>query len=106
MKAMLVQYGAGPWVNYKLINVQWPQNPVLLSSLKVPAMIALPPGNLNTATLTNPVLETFQQSLNTGCMACHVYASVSGAQTPPPATAPQNASSYSFSFGYAQVPPK
>lgn len=106
MKQMLQAYGAGPWVNYKLINVQWPQNPVLLSTLKVPAMITLPLGNLNTDTLTNPVLETFQQSQGTGCMACHIYATISGAQTPPPATAPQNASSYSFTFGYAQVPPK
>ena len=56
MKAMLATYGAGPWVNYKLINVQWPQNPVLLSSLKVPPPVVapLPSGNLNTQTLTNP----------------------------------------------------
>ena len=72
MKAMLVAYGAGPWQNYKLINVQWPQNPVLLSNVTVPAMVPLPSGNLNTQTLTNPVLETFQQQQNTGCMACHV----------------------------------
>jgi hypothetical protein len=38
------------------------QNPVLLSSLPVPAMVSLQSGNLNTQTLTNPVLETFQQS--------------------------------------------
>jgi hypothetical protein len=106
MKAMLAAYGGGPWQNYKLINVQWPQNPVLLSSLPVPAMVSLPSGNLNTQTLTNPVLETFQQSQNTGCMACHVGATISGAQTPPLAQGPQNASSYSFSFSYATVPAK
>ena len=105
MKAMLAAYGAGPWQNYKLINVQWPQNPVLLSKVTVPAMVPLPSGNLNTDTLTNPVLETFQQSQGTGCMACHIYASVSSAQTPKP-PAPQNASSYSFSFGYATMPAK
>ena len=54
---------------------------VLLSSLPVPAMVSLPSGNLNAQTLTNPVLETFRQSQNTGCMACHVGATISGAQT-------------------------
>jgi hypothetical protein len=106
MKAMLQAYGSGPWQYYKLINVQWPQNPVLLSSLPVPAMITLPLGNLNTDTLTNPVLETYQQTQGTGCMACHIYGTISSAQTPPSQPAPQNASSYSFSFGYAQVPPQ
>jgi len=105
MKAMLQAYGAGPWQYYKLINVQWPQNPVLLSTLTIPAMITLPTGNLNTDTLTNPVLETYQQASGTGCMACHIYGAISSAQTPAP-PAPNNASSYSFTFGYAQVPPQ
>ena len=108
MKAMLAAYNAGPWQYYKLINVQWPQNPVLLSKVTpVPVMVNnMPTGNLNTDTLTNPVLETFQQSQGTGCMACHVGATISGAQTPPPASAPQTASSYSFSFSYATMPAK
>jgi hypothetical protein len=45
------------------------------------------------------------QAQGTGCMACHIDATISPAQTPSP-SAPNNASSYSFSFGYAQVPPK
>jgi hypothetical protein len=104
MKAMLQAYGAGPWQYYKLINVQWPQNPKLLSALPIPAMVALPDGNPNTDTLVNPVLETYKQKEGTGCFRCHVYATISSAQSPPPQKAPQNAASYSFSFGYAQVP--
>lgn len=105
MQAMIKSYNAtAPWQYYKLVNVQWPLNPVALSSLPVPAMINLPMGNPNTATLMNAVLETFLQQSGTSCLICHQSATISPNQSVPANSAPQNASSYSFMFGYAQSP--
>ena len=102
MKAMLQAYKAGPWQYYKLVNVQWPQDPVALGT--APQNQPLPLGNPNTTTLMNAVLETFQQTSGTSCLACHQSASVSTSQTNPVKPPPQNASSYSFMFGYGQAP--
>ncbi|HMK80120.1 MAG TPA: hypothetical protein VK438_10745 [Xanthobacteraceae bacterium] len=108
MKAMLQAYKAGPWQYYKLVNVQWPQHPIPLGSApqNEPLPYNTPPNDTdpNTKTLMNAVLETFQQTSGTSCLACHQSASVSTSQTKPVSPAPQNASSYSFMFGYAQAP--
>lgn len=107
MKTMLQQYNAGPWQHYKLVNVQWTQTPIALGTApqNAPLPYITPPNNTdpNTTTLMNAVLETFQQSSGTSCLACHQYASISTSQSKPVTPAPQNASSYSFVFGYAQA---
>ncbi len=98
VQAMIKQYNpTAPWQYYKLVNVQWPLNPVALSSVTVPANAPLPLGNPNTDTLMNAALETFLQTKGTSCLGCHAYATVApqGAQ---------NATSYSFTFSYAQAP--
>ncbi|HEX8164347.1 MAG TPA: hypothetical protein VF601_01000 [Beijerinckiaceae bacterium] len=110
MLAMIRQYNpAAPWQYYKLVNVQWPLTPVALSSLPIPANEPLPGGDPNTGpidkgTLMNAVLETFQQAPGTSCLACHIGATISPSQSTKPSPPPQNASSYSFMFGYAQSP--
>ena len=102
MKKMLQAYNAGPWQYYKLVNVQWPLQPDPLGT--APRNAPLPLGGPNTDTLMNAVLETFQQFNGTSCLACHQYGSISTSQTPPVKPAPQNATSYSFMFGYATAP--
>ncbi len=106
MKILIQQANpASVWQYYKLIDVQWPENPIDLSTLPVPALQPLPLDTPNTQTLMNPVLETFMQYQGTSCTGCHTIARVSSHQsnatnrTPPP----QNASSYSFMFGYARA---
>jgi hypothetical protein len=68
-----------------------------------PRNVPLPLGGPNTDSLMNAVLETFQQFNGTSCLSCHQYGSISTSQVPPVKPAPQNASSYSFMFGYAQA---
>jgi hypothetical protein len=102
MKAKLQDYGAGPWQYYKLINVQWPLSPEPLGT--APRNPPLPLGNPNTDTLMNAVLETFLQTKGTSCLGCHQSGSVSVNQVPKVTPSPQNATSYSFMFYYAQAP--
>jgi hypothetical protein len=100
------------WQYYKLINVQWPLQPVELSSLPVPAMRPLPLGGPNLGgpnsptPLMNPVLETFMQFPKTSCLGCHIDARISHQQSNATDTAANNASSYSFMFSYADAPRK
>ena len=98
----LHQYDANsPWQFYNLVDVQWPLNPVLLSTLKAPATLPLPDGTPNVPTLVNAVLETFLQKPNMSCMTCHQFASTAatGINQPPYGT------SYSFIFGEATALP-
>ncbi|MGB9369231.1 MAG: hypothetical protein WCE79_24795 [Xanthobacteraceae bacterium] len=104
MKTLILKHNpASVWQHYKLLAVQWPRDPV---ALKVPALRPLPDGNPGLPILTNPVLETFVQS-NGNCLGCHIFARVAD---PRPnvsdLVAPQNGSSYSFMFSYADVPRK
>jgi len=102
------------WQYYKLINVQWPLKAVELSSLPVPVMRPLPLGGPNLGgpnsptPLMNPVLETFMQFPKTSCLGCHIDARISHHQSnaTDTAPAPNNASSYSFMFSYADAPRK
>jgi hypothetical protein len=74
---------------YRLINVQWPQNP---ASLKPGSAPPLPTGTITpssgTGIVANATLETFEQDRNS-CMDCHQYAGVAkigasrGARLPP-----------------------
>jgi len=86
-----------PWQYYGMVATQWSQGVLNLNS-PVPTTLPLSPGQPNqilpSATLMNPVLETFMQTQGTGCMSCHSYAS-----TPKGAT-----SGFSFMFGRAQAP--
>lgn len=89
-----------PWQYYKIVNVQWPLNPVDIAKQPVPLNVPLPNGNPNSTTVVNAVLETFKQQPGTGCLSCHVYGSVasSGSQ------GPNYATDYSFVFGHATAP--
>ena len=89
-----------PWQYYKIVNVQWPLNPVDIATQPAPLNVPLPNGNPNSATVVNAVLETFKQQAGTGCLTCHIYGSVasSGSQSPNYAT------DYSFVFGHATSP--
>lgn len=101
MQALIKAYNPStPWQYYKIVNVQWPLQPVDISKLQAPADAPLPDGSPNSQTVVNAVLETFQQFPGTGCLACHTGATVA----PAGSNAPNYASSYSFMFGHAKVP--
>ncbi len=68
-----------------------------IANKPVPLNQPLPDGNPNSQTVVNAVLETFIQVPNTGCLACHVSATVA-------ASGNNTATGYSFVFGRAQVP--
>ena len=99
------QCDTNPWQYYNLIDVQWPKNPVPLSSLKAPVSKPLPEGTPNVPEpgghFVNPVLETFLQKPGMSCLGCHQYAATAavGIRQPPYRT------SYSFVFGRASAPP-
>jgi hypothetical protein len=102
MHYQLHQYDAkSPWQYYNLVDVQWPLDPVPLSTLKAPATLPLPDGKPNVATLVNAVLETFLQKPNMSCMTCHQYGSTAATGINQPAYA----TSYSFMFGEASALP-
>lgn len=86
-----------PWQFYAMIATQWSQGVINLNA-PIPAKLPLSPGTpsqiLPSATLMNPVLETFMQTQGTSCMSCHSYASTPG----------NAASGFSFMFGRAQAP--
>jgi hypothetical protein len=89
------------WQYYNLVDVQWPTSPVPLASLKAPAVLPLPTGSPNVATLVNAVEETFLQKPNMSCFTCHQYAATAATGINQPAYA----TSYSFMFGHATAPP-
>ena len=69
-----------PWQFYDLVGVQWPQfalgsptpvpDPQRSARQTLPLAIGMP----STATLMNPVLETFRQFPNVSCIGCHAQA--------------------------------
>lgn len=91
-----------PWQYYKIVNIQWPLQPVDISKQPAPANAPLPDGSPNSQTVVNAVLETFQQFPDTGCLACHTGATVASVGQNPP----NYATSYSFMFGHATAPKK
>jgi len=102
MQAMIKKaYPAAPWQYYKLVNVQWPVDPVDISKTTPPATTPLPNGNPNNLSVLNAVLETyFQSKPNFGCLTCHENA---GVAPKPGETEPPNwATSYSFVFERAK----
>jgi hypothetical protein len=66
-----------PWQFYTLLGVQWPQfalglpTPVPDPRRQLPRELPLSIGTPSTLTLMNPVLETFHQPANVGCLGCH-----------------------------------
>jgi hypothetical protein len=101
MHALLKQYDpASPWQYYNLVNVQWPEVPVPLASLKAPVTQPLPDGTPNDPKLVNAVLETFLQQANVGCIECHQYATVAASR----GSAATYYAGYSFMFGRASAP--
>jgi hypothetical protein len=94
-----------PWRFYDLVGVQWPQfalgfpTPVPEPQRGVRQSLPLAIGTPSTATLMNPVLETFRQFPNVSCIGCHAQA----------ATARRNesgaayAADYSFLFRRAEA---
>ncbi|HEY5278498.1 MAG TPA: hypothetical protein VIJ67_01975 [Pseudolabrys sp.] len=91
-----------PWQYYKIVNIQWPLNPVDVAKQAAPLNVPLPNGNPNSATVVNAVLETFKQQPGTGCLTCHIYGSVASSSS----RGPNYATDYSFVFGHATSPPK
>jgi len=85
-----------PWMNYKLVNVQWSPRTVVLKT-PVPIKLPLPQGMPNTAQMVNAVLETFMQQPGTSCVQCHASYASSAADS-------SVGSGYSFMFGYASAP--
>jgi hypothetical protein len=103
MQSILKTYDAtSPWQYYKLIDVQWPQHPQNISTIKPPASAPLPDGTPNVPLpnkdMVNPVIETFAQQPGLACLTCHQYASTSAMG---PHQSASYATSYSFIFGRA-----
>jgi hypothetical protein len=69
-----------PWRFYDLVGVQWPQfalgfpTPVPEPQRGARQSVPLSIGTPSTATLMNPVLETFRQFANVSCIGCHAQA--------------------------------
>lgn len=82
---------------YQLIDVQWPTSSGPLAAAPQPVPLAT--GSPNHATVVNPVLETFLQTPNTSCIACHAFARTAA---PPPQTPGPFASSFSFLLVHAK----
>jgi len=85
-----------PWMNYKLVNVQWSPRTVVLKT-PVPIKLPLPQGMPNTQQMVNAVLETFMQQTGVNCVQCHAANASSAADS-------SVGSGYSFMFGYASAP--
>jgi hypothetical protein len=83
-----------PWLNYKLVNVQWSPRTVDLKT-PVPIKLPLPKGMPSTEQMTNAVLETFMQQTGMSCLQCHATYANTAADS-------SVGSGYSFMFGYAQ----
>lgn len=88
-----------PWQYYAMIDTQW-STTVLNLTTPVPSSVPLNAGSVTTATLINPVLETFMQTPNNSCLGCHAYATTAQ----PKSTV---GTGFSFMFGNAKSkPPK
>jgi hypothetical protein len=86
-----------PWQYYSMIDSQWSRTTLnLLSPTPLPTPVNT--GSVSTATLINPVLETYLQTRGTSCLGCHSFANTA---TPNSGTA----SGFSFMFGNAKAPP-
>lgn len=85
-----------PWQYYTMANTQWSTTPLNFTT-PVPATVPLATGSVTTATLINPVLETYMQTPGNSCLGCHSYANTAqqGSNT---------ASGFSFMFGNAKAP--
>lgn len=82
-----------PWQYYKLVAVQWPRAPTDVTQANIP----LPSGEPTPVPALNAVLETFEQTAQTSCLACHQYATIVS-----PDRSTSIASYYSFVFGRAK----
>ncbi|MBW8852604.1 MAG: hypothetical protein JF600_17705 [Xanthomonadales bacterium] len=98
-KIIIAGDAASPWQYYAMIDTQWSKT---VLDLKTPVPLAVPvspgkPGDISTATLINPVLETFMQTQNNSCMGCHSYATTAQAKS-------TTAAGFSFMLGSATAP--
>lgn len=98
-KIIIAGNAASPWQYYAMVDTQWSKT---VLDLKTPVPLTVPvspgkPGDVSTATLVNPVLETFMQTKNNSCMGCHSFATTAQAQS-------STATGFSFMFGNAQAP--
>ncbi|RYF43715.1 MAG: hypothetical protein EOO25_02170 [Comamonadaceae bacterium] len=87
-----------PWQYYAMVDTQWSRS-VLKLTTPVPATVPLNAGTVSTATLVNPVLETYMQTANNSCLGCHSFATTAKPNS-------NTASGFSFMFGNAQSPKK
>jgi len=84
-----------PWQFYRMIGAQWPKTSMMIGT---PGQLApLPEGNPSTSTLTNPVIETFEQGAEVSCIGCHTKAATAKTSAAGPL-----ATNYSFLFAHAQ----
>jgi hypothetical protein len=81
-----------PFQYYELVGVQWPVDPSTLPDGPVDPS-TLPDGMPNIKTMINPVIETFLQTENTGCLGCHITARTKDGSY---------GASFSFLFGHAK----
>jgi len=94
-----------PWRFYDLVGVQWPQfalgfpTPVPDPQREARQSLPLSIGTPSTATLMNPVLETFRQLPNVSCIGCHAQAATARRDERGAAYA----ADYSFLFRRAQA---
>jgi hypothetical protein len=101
MNGLITAYDKkSPWRFYKLVSVQWAEDPVDISRLMPPVDAPLPDGMATPKTAVNAVLETFKQDPKMHCLVCHTGATVASGDN----TNPALASYYSFTFGHATWP--
>ncbi len=89
---------AAPWQYYAMVDTQWSKS-VLDFTSPIPTTAPLKAGSVSTATLVNPVLETFKQTKGTSCLGCHSFATTAQPNS-------KTATGFSFLFGNAQAPKK
>lgn len=99
-KIIIAGNPASPWQYYAMIDTQWSRT---VLSLDTPVPLTAPlspgkPGDISTATLINPVLETFMQTPNNSCMGCHSFATTAQPNS-------TTATGFSFMLGNAKAPP-
>lgn len=94
-QGIIVQGNANaPWQYYRMIDTQW--SPTVLNfTTPVPASVPLATGTPSTATLMNPVLETYMQNRGTSCLGCHSFATTAQPNS-------TTATGFSFMFGNAK----
>lgn len=83
-----------PWQYYRMIDTQWSRS-VLDFTTPVPISVPLATGTPSTATLINPVLETYLQTRGTSCVGCHSFATTARTNS-------STATGFSFLFGNAK----